>query len=138
LEIPIIWVEQLPDKLGPSIQEISELLPDQQPIVKNTFSCCRTGDYVETLKGYNRSQVLIAGIETHICIYQTVMELVDLGFEAHVVTDCVSSRTEANKLVGLNRMKDIGAILTSVETAVFELLKVAQGDKFREIIKIIK
>ena len=77
-------------------------------------------------------------IETHICVYQTTADLVDLGVEVHVVADAVSSRTAENKAIGLQKMRDAGARLTSVETALFELLKVAEGEPFKEILRIVK
>lgn len=138
LEIPILWVEQNPQGLGPTIPEIADLLNNIQPISKMSFSSCKNGHFVQALKALNRKQVLVAGIETHICVYQTSVELVDMGYEVQVVVDAVSSRSLENKEVGLQRMRDSGVSLTSVETALFELLKVAEGDQFKELLKIVK
>jgi len=138
LGVPILWVEQNPIGLGPTIPEISDLLPTIKPISKMTFSSCRNDRFLQALKNLHRQQVLIAGIETHICVYQTTADLVDLGVEAHVVADAVSSRTAENKAIGLQKMRDAGARLTSVETALFELLKVAEGEPFKEILRIVK
>lgn len=138
LDIPILWVEQNPAGLGPTIPEVAELLPDVEPISKMSFSSCRNDRFLQALKALNRSQVLIAGIETHICVYQTAADLVDMGLEVQVVTDAVSSRTTANKAIGLQKMTDAGAVLTSVEAALFELLGVADGERFKEIIRIVK
>ena len=113
-------------------------MPDIQPISKMSFSSCRSGPFVQALKALSRGQVLIAGIETHVCVYQTAVDLVDLGYEAQVVTDAVSSRTPENKKIGLRKMSDAGVGLTSVETVLFELLKVAEGESFKEIIRIVK
>jgi nicotinamidase-related amidase len=93
---------------------------------------------LQALKNLNRKQVLIAGIETHICVYQTAADLVAMGVEVQVVTDAVSSRNAENKAIGLQKMRDAGATLTSVETALFELLKVAEGEPFKEILRIVK
>ena len=136
--IPILWVEQNPQGLGPTIPEIADILKNIQPIIKMSFSCCRNDRFLQALNALNRKQVLIAGIETHICVYQTSAELVDMGYDVQVVTDAVSSRNLANKEIGLQRMRDSGASLTSVETALFELLKVAEGEQFREILNIVK
>jgi len=136
--IPILWVEQNPQGLGPTIPEIADILKNIQPIIKMSFSCCRNDRFLQALNALNRKQVLIAGIETHICVYQTSAELVDIGYDVQVVTDAVSSRNLANKEIGLQRMRDSGASLTSVETALFELLKVEEGEQFREILKIVK
>jgi len=138
LGIPIICTEQNPKGLGPTIPEIADLLSNIQPISKMTFSCCQNDRFVQTLKALNRKQILIAGIETHVCIYQTSSDLVDLGYEVQVVTDAVSSRNIENKEIGLRKMRDCGVSLTSVETALFELLKVAEGEQFKEILKIVK
>src|SRR4030042_193263 len=127
LGIPILWTEQNPQGLGPTIPEIADLLSNIQPISKMTFSCCQNDRFVQTLKALNRKQILIAGIETHVCIYQTSSDLVDLGYEVQVVTDAVSSRNIENKEIGLRKMRDCGVSLTSVETALFELLKAGEG-----------
>jgi len=90
------------------------------------------------LRALNRKQILITGIETHICVYQTAMDLINLGYEVEVVADAVSSRTVENKEIGLEKVRDGGGKLTSTETALFELLKVAEGEKFKEILQIMK
>jgi nicotinamidase-related amidase len=138
LNIPIIWVEQNPQGLGPTIPEIADILPNIQPISKTSFSSCRNDSFLQAINALNRKQLLIAGIETHICVYQTSVELVDMGYDVQVVTDAVSSRNMTNKEIGLQKMRDSGVSLTSVETALFELLKVAEGEKFQEILKIVK
>lgn len=138
LGIPIIWTEQNPKGLGPTIPEIADLMSNIRPISKMTFSCCQNDLFIQALKTLNRKQVLVSGIETHVCIYQTSLDLVDLGYEVQVVTDAVSSRNIDNKEIGLQKMKDYGVSLTSVETVLFELLKVAEGEQFKEILKIIK
>jgi nicotinamidase-related amidase len=138
LEIPILWVEQNPQGLGPTIPEIADILSNIQPISKMSFSSCRNDDFLQALNALNRKQVLVAGIEAHVCVYQTAADLVDIGYEVQVVTDAVSSRSVENKEIGLQRMRDSGVSLTSVETALFELLKVAEGEQFKEILKIVK
>ncbi|MFH1980593.1 MAG: hydrolase [Pseudomonadota bacterium] len=138
LGVPILWVEQYPQGLGPTIPEIAALLPTVQPIGKMSFSSCRNDGFVQALKACNRKQVLVAGIEAHVCVYQSAADLVAMGYAVQVVSDAVSSRTLENKKIGLERMKDAGVRWTSVETALFELLQVAEGEPFREIIKIVK
>ena len=138
LGIPIVWLEQNPQGLGPTIPEISDILANIQPISKMSFSCCQNDRFMQALKALNRKQVLVAGIETHICVYQTSVDLVNLGYEVQVVADAVSSRNLENKEIGLQKMRDSGVSLTSVETALFELLKVAEGERFKEILKIVK
>jgi len=138
LGIPILWVEQNPQGLGPTIPEIADILSNIQPISKMSFSSCRNDDFLQALNALNRNQVLVAGIEAHVCVYQTAADIVDIGYEVQVVTDAISSRSVENKEIGLQRMRDSGVSLTSVETALFELLKVAEGEQFKEILKIMK
>jgi len=138
LGIPIIWTEQNPRGLGPTIPEVAPLLSNSQPIHKLSFSCCGNEDFMRELRALNRKQILITGIETHICVYQTAMDLINLGYEVEVVADAVSSRTVENKQIGLEKVRDGGGKLTSTETALFELLKVAEGEKFKEILQIMK
>jgi nicotinamidase-related amidase len=138
LEIPVIVTEQYPKGLGPTIPEIKELLPDMKPIEKVCFSCCDNEAFIKSLEALKRKQVLIAGIEAHICAYQTAMSLARKGYEVQFVTDCVSSREPENKAVALTRMNSSGISLASVEMALFELLKAAGGDKFKQISNIVK
>ncbi len=137
LEIPIIRTEQYPEGLGPTIPEIAELMTCQ-PISKVAFSCCGERRFTEELERLNRWQTLLCGIETHVCVYQTAVDLLESGYEVHVAADAVSSRTSGNKAIGLAKMKDAGADITSVETALFELLKTAEGEKFKAILRIVK
>ena len=138
LGIPILWAEQNPQGLGPTVPVIAELLSNIQPINKMSFSCCENDRFIQALKSMNRKQVVITGIETHICVYQTAVNLVNLGYTVEVAVDAVSSRTLVNKEIGLQKMKDSGVGLTSVETALFELLKVAEGETFKQILEIVK
>jgi nicotinamidase-related amidase len=139
LNIPIIWTEQVPEKLGPTLPQLSELLaPGSAPIPKSSFSCCGVSSFTDTLQSLGRQQILITGIETHVCVYQTTLDLLAGGYEVQVVADAVSSRTPENRHIGLTRMQDAGAALTSTEMALFELLRVAEGSPFKQIAKIVK
>ena len=138
LQVPVIITEQYPKGLGPTLPEIKELIPDMQPIEKTCFSCCDEGNFTNALEATKRKQVLICGIEAHICVYQTAMALLRAGYEVQVVTDCISSRDPENKIVSLFKMGSAGASPTTVETALFELLKVGRGDTFKEISNIVK
>ncbi len=138
LNIPILWNEQLPDKLGETIPEIKSLLTDNQPLAKNTFSCCGNQDFLGKLRELKRTQVLLTGMETHVCVYQTARDLLNMGFEVHLIADAVSSRTQRNSQLGIAKMKACGAEVTSVEMALFEMLQVAEGEAFKRIIKIVK
>ena len=138
LNIPIIITEQNPNGLGPTVSEIAPLLTDIKPVTKFSFSCCGEEPFLRQLEMLNRKQVLLAGIETHVCVYQTAVDLIEAGYEVHTVVDCVSSRTLENKNLALDKMKSEGANLTSVEIALFELLKTAANPKFKELSKIVK
>ncbi len=138
LNMPIVWVEQYPEGLGPTIPEVARQLEGQNPIRKSTFNSCLNVDFVRTLAALKRSHVLVAGIETHICVYQTVMGLLSHKYDVHVIVDAVSSRTADNKFIGLEKMKAGGAQLTSTETALFELTRTAEGTEFKAILKLIK
>jgi nicotinamidase-related amidase len=138
LGVPILWTEQNPDGLGPTLPEIADLLPDQKPVSKFSFSCCGSEQFRSELDALERKNMLIAGIEAHVCVYQTAADLIRLHYKAQVVADAVASRSPENKLIGLEKSKSVGACLTSTETALFELLKDAKSEKFKEIIKIVK
>ena len=136
--LPILWAEQNPDGLGPTIREIADLLPDKKPVSKFSFSCCGNKAFMKNLNAINCKNMLVAGIEAHVCVYQTVADLVNLKFDVQVVSDAVASRTPENRLIGLEKSKAAGAGLTSTETALFELLKDAGNEHFREIIEVVK
>lgn len=138
LDIPILVTEQNPAALGSTIPEIKNLVGNIQPISKFSFSCCGEQKFLNKLSALNGKQLLLAGIEAHICVYQTAVELLEKGYEVQVLVDCISSRTEENKRLGLEKIKEAGGSITSVEIALFELLRVAEGAKFKEISKIVK
>jgi nicotinamidase-related amidase len=137
LEVPVLATEQNPKGLGPTVEEVRPHLPSDA-IPKMAFSCCGEAAVVEALEATGRRQVLLAGIETHICVYQTARDLLAGGREVHVVADAVSSRSPRNREVGLAKMRAAGAEITSVETALFEMLEVAEGPAFKEILAIVK
>jgi nicotinamidase-related amidase len=138
LDIPIILTEQNPDKLGPTLPEIKDLIPDITAVSKISFSCCNEKGFMDTLNKAGKKQILISGIESHICIYQTTVALIEMGYEVHIVTDAVSSRDPKNKELALKKMERMGAVMTCVEMTLFELMKTAEHPKFRDISKIIK
>ncbi len=138
LEVPVIWVEQNRRGLGPTVSSVAAALDGLQPVAKMSFDCCGSGDFLSALAACGRSQVLLAGIEAHICVYQTAAGLLARGHQVHVVADAVSSRTAANRELALARMRDLGAAVTSVEMALYELLQVAEGERFKAILRIVK
>jgi hypothetical protein len=138
LGLPILWMEQYPKGLGPTIPELIPLLTGQQPLAKTCFSACGLPEFVAQLRATGRRQVLLAGIETHICVYQTGRDLLSLGYHVEVVTDGVSSRTATNRQLALERLHAAGAALTSVEMCLFELLREAGSPAFRQISQLVR
>lgn len=138
LNIPILWCQQCPDALGPTIPEIAQLLTDSVPIDKSAFSCCGAEQFNTKLNDLKRRQVLLCGIETHVCIYQTAIDLLAKGFSVDVVADAVSSRTPENKQIAISRMAAEGINITCTEAALFELLRTAEHPQFKQIAKLIK
>ncbi len=136
--VPIIRTEQNPDGLGRTVRELEELLNDVDPITKLSFSCCGAPGFMKELQQSARRKVLVGGIESHVCVYQTVQELANLNYEVQVLADVVSSRTAENRNIGLDRCRGAGASITSVETALFEMLRAAEGDKFKKMLKVVK
>jgi nicotinamidase-related amidase len=138
LEVPIILVEHAPRRLGPIAPEIQELLPDEKPIRKETFSCTGCKQFMSRLKKLQVTDVVLAGLECHVCVYQSAMGLLDLGFRVQVVVDAVSSRTKENRRLGLDRMCLEGVRPTGTEMLLFDVQKVAQGAVFRELVRLVK
>ena len=138
LNIPMIWCQQCPEALGATVTSISELLSDNEPIDKASFSCCAEERFNSKLKGLSRQHVLLCGIEAHVCIYQTAVDLLQKGYDVEVIADAVSSRTPENKQLAITRMQSQGVTVTSVEMALFELLRTAEHPQFKQIAKLIK
>jgi nicotinamidase-related amidase len=138
LEIPLLVTEQYPKGLGGTFPEIAELIPGIEPLAKTSFSCYRDKGFKTSLDTSSRKQVLICGIECHVCVYQTAIELKEAGYGVYVVADAVSSRTAENREIGLNLMRQAGITVTGTETVLFELLKIAEGEKFKAISRIVK
>jgi nicotinamidase-related amidase len=138
LEVPLVVTEQIPEKLGSTIPEIAQYLTGIKTINKESFSCWKNQSFMKELMTLNRRQILLIGIETHVCVYQTAMDLVTVGYEVQVVADAVSSRTPLNKIIGIQKMREGGAGITTTEIVLFELLKTAVDPKAREIFQIVK
>ncbi len=138
LGVPVIATEQYPQGIGSTIEPVAALLVGVPIVPKLHFSCCGDAVFLKTFKDLNRKQVLIAGIECHVCVYQTAVDLLDRGHEVHVVADAVSSRTTQNLEIGLQGMRDEGAKITGAETVLFALLKTAGAEKFPEVLRIVK
>lgn len=138
LDLPILWLEQYPKGLGPTVEEIAQHLTDVTPIEKITFSAYDTEEFVKALEKTGCKNVLLAGIETHICVYQTASHLIENGYNVEVLADCVSSRTALNSKIGIEKMKQLGVKVSNVEMALFEIQQIAKGEEFKAISKIVK
>ena len=138
LAVPIIWCQQCPDALGATVPQIAQFLTDNEPIDKASFSCCGAERFNRKLNSLARRQVLLCGIEAHVCIYQTAVDLLEKDYEVSVIADAVSSRTVENKQIALERMTAEGANISSVEMALFELLRTAKHSQFRQVAKLVK
>ncbi|MGI8462421.1 MAG: isochorismatase family protein, partial [Solirubrobacterales bacterium] len=133
--IPVVITEQYPKGLRETVSEVSEHLPGgTEPVEKLSFSAAEADGF--DLAG--RDQVLVCGIETHVCVNQTVLDLLGEGVEAHVVADAVGSRTAENRELGLQKMERAGAIVSSVEIALFELLGRSDAEEFRLVQGLVK
>jgi nicotinamidase-related amidase len=138
LDIPILWCQQVPEALGPTVPEIAELLAGIEPIDKASFSCSGQEKFGAQLNSLGREQVLLCGIEAHVCVYQTAMDLMECGLDVTIVADAVSSRTEQNRQIALTRLAAEGAHISSAEMALFELLKTATHPQFKQVARLVK
>ncbi len=138
INVPLIVTEQYPKGLGRTVPELQSILPEYKPVEKTTFNCCGEPAFLTQLRKIGRKKVLVAGMETHVCVLQTVTSLLNEGFIPHVVKDAVSSRTEANWSTGLEFLRDAGAVVSCTETVLFQLLKVAGTEEFKKISQRIK
>ena len=139
LDLPFFVTEQYPKGLGPTAEEIRLVLPDGfEMIEKSTFSSCGPVDLVEQLKSAGTKQVVLCGLETHVCVNQTAHDLLELGFEVHLLTDCVSSRFEYDRRAGIAKMQFSGVVPSSIEMALFELMRDSRHENFKEIQDLIK
>lgn len=139
LGVPVIWLEQNPAKLGPTIPELAAAMPaGLVPTPKMSFGCCGEPAFMEKLSTLGRRQVLVCGIEAHICVYQTAVGLEERGYDVHVVADAVSSRKAASRDLAMAKLRRESARLTTVEMALFEMLGTAAAPEFKQIAGIVK
>jgi nicotinamidase-related amidase len=138
LGVPIILTEQNPKGLGPTLPELTQLMPGTTAIAKFCFSCHENQSFEQAIRQSQRNQILICGIEAHICVYQTALDLIEHGYEVQVIADAVSSRAIRNRDITLTRLKTEGAKLTTVEMLIYELMQTAESPYFKELLKVIK
>jgi nicotinamidase-related amidase len=139
LNLPILLTEQYPRGLGHTAQEIKAVLPSTLDIIEKTaFSSCGARAFQSELERTGARQLLVCGIEAHICVNQTTHDLLAQGFQVHLLTDCITARTPENKALAMSKMQGSGALPSSIEMALFELLRDAQHEQFKAIQKLIK
>jgi nicotinamidase-related amidase len=138
LGLPTLVTEQYPKGLGHTVPEVAEHLEQVDPIEKVCFSAVQAHGFSRALHEGGRDQVLLCGIETHVCVNQTAEDLLADGVEVHVVQDAVTSRTADNRALGLHKMERSGATITSVETALIELLRQAGTPEFKAVQALVK
>ena len=138
LGIPIQVTEQYPKGLGHTLQELRESLGPVEPISKVAFSCCGAEGFAEWLKASGARQVILTGIESHVCVLLTALDLLAEGYAVHVIADATCSRRRENRQTALDQLRQAGAVVTSTETVLFQLLRTADTDDFRSLSRLIK
>ncbi len=138
LNIPVIATEQYVKGLGATLETLQEKMPGAPRIDKMTFSCCGKSEFNEQIRQSGKHQIVITGMETHVCVLQTAIELIDAGYVVHLVQDAVMSRAEPNKKAALGMMQQAGAAITCTESVLFQWIKVAGTDSFKKLSKLVK
>lgn len=138
LEVPVLATEQIPEKLGPTNEPFKSMLKGAPILAKSSFSCFGEPQFVEALKATARKQVILIGIESHICVYQTAVDLLESGYAVVVAADAVSSRIPENRALALEAMRSAGATILPTESILFGLLRDAADPKFKALLKLIK
>jgi nicotinamidase-related amidase len=137
LGFPMVATEQYVKGLGDTLSILKEKLAEP-PLGKMAFSCCGEPSFPDKLKTLGRKQVIVTGMEAHVCVLQTVIELLDGGYHVHLVKDAVMSRRKENWKVGIEAAISAGAVITSTEAALFQLLRVAGSDEFKKLSKLVR
>jgi len=138
LGLPILATEQYRKGLGPTVPEVAAAIPAFAPAEKTSFSACGAQGFGAALKAKELANVILCGIEAHVCVSQTCLDLLDQGYRVFVAADAVSSRTKENYHLGVERMRDAGAVIGSTEMLLFELLQRAGTDEFKQVLGLVK
>lgn len=138
LAVPVLLTEQYPKGLGRTVPELRAVLPGVAPIEKTSFSCCGAPGFTEQLRRLDPDRVILAGMESHVCVLLTALGLLEAGLHVSVVADAVCSRRATNLELGIAQARQAGALITSTETVVFQLLGSADHEAFREISKLLR
>ena len=139
LSLPVLITTQYARGLGPTVAPVLAAAPGVEPVDKVSFGCFGSPEFLDRLRGLGgRDQLVVAGIESHICVAQTVLGAMDGGYSVHVAADAVGSRTDENRATGLHRMEKAGAVLSSTEMALYELLGRSDGGAFKRLLPHLK
>lgn len=138
LQVPYFVTEQYRKGLGATLPEVQEAAADFRPMEKVVFSACGADGFLPALRARKVADVLLSGVESHVCVLQTCLDLLEAGFRVFVISDAVSSRTLENACFGLERMRDAGAVVVSTEMALFELLGRAGTEEFKQVLPLVK
>ena len=138
LQVPVFATEQYRKGLGPTVPEVATAIPGFAPLEKLTFSACGAAGLLAALEDKKAADLILCGVEAHVCVAQTCLDLLDRGFRVFVVADAVSSRTPENYRFGIDRMRAAGAEIVSTEMALFELLEQAGTAEFKQIQALVR
>ncbi len=136
--IPAIVTQQYTRGIGETTARIAEALGDFEHVEKTSFSAMRTQEFRDRLAATGRKNVVICGVEAHICVLQTALQLIDEGYNVYLVVDCIDSRNENDKMWGISRMGDAGAVITTYESVLYEILQDSRAEGFKAISAIVK
>ena len=138
LGMPILTTQQYTKGLGDTIPALKEALCESPYIEKITFSCCGNSEFIDKLNASKKNNILVTGVEAHICVQQTVLDLLAMGNQVYVIADCIGSRSERDYTYGIERMRQSGAVITTMESVLFEFLQRADHPKRKEISNLVK
>ena len=138
LDVPILWTEQVPEKIGATIPEIAQALSGAESISKASFSCCGEKLFMKSLRALKRRQIVLTGIETHVCVYQTASDLLKKKYAVSVIADCVSSRSVQQTLIALDHIRSLGGNIMTMEMLSCAWLKTAENPAFKAVLSLMK
>lgn len=138
LDIPLHFTEQYPKGLGPTESELQAFLAPAIPIEKTCFSCCQADNFLDAIQSKNRKQIVVSGMESHVCVLQTVIQLIEQGFQVFVINDAIVSRNKHHHKNALTRMQQAGAIMANHESILFEWLRDAAHPRFKSLSALIR
>lgn len=136
--LPVVLTEHYPKGLGYTVENIKEHLPEYKPVQKRIFSCFGVPEFSEALEATGRKRLLVTGIETHVCVGQTVLDAINGGYQALVIADAVGTRFPRDHEIALERMRQAGAVITTTEAVMYEIAVRADGEEFKNLLELVK